>query len=354
MKGQMTLMTTQSTSTQARNWRDLIRPKALIEEDRDAHTDFYGKFVCEPLERGFGITIGNSLRRVLLSSLQGAAITSVRLDGALHEFTTIDDVKEDVTDIILNLKEVVFATSEARRYTLKLEKEGPASVLAEDIRTDAAAGVRVLNPKQHIATVSRGGKLSMELTVGMGRGYVPAERNKDPSAAIGWIAIDSLFSPVRKVNYTVTNARVGQMTDYDKLTLEVWTNGAVRPRDAVAYAAKILKEQLQIFINFQEQDEAIAAPRAAESPTINENLFKSVEEFELSVRSANCLQNANIAYIGELVQKTESDLLKTKNFGRKSLKEIKDKLSELNLTLGMHVENWPSLIERWRAEHGQG
>ncbi len=347
-------MTTQSTSTQARNWRDLIRPKALIEEDRDAHTDFYGKFVCEPLERGFGITIGNSLRRVLLSSLQGAAITTVRLDGALHEFTTIDDVKEDVTDIILNLKEVVFQASEAKRYTLRVEKEGPGAVLAEDIRVDAASGIRVLNPKQHIATVSRGGKLTMELSVGMGRGYVPADRNKDPSLAIGWIPIDSLFSPVRKVNYTVTNARVGQMTDYDKLTLEVWTNGAVKPRDAVAYAAKILKEQLQIFINFQEQDEAVATPRSLEAPAPNENLFKSVEEFELSVRSANCLQNANISFIGELVQKTEADLLKTKNFGRKSLKEIKDKLTELGLTLGMHIENWPQMLERRRAELGQG
>jgi len=347
-------MTTQSTSTQARNWRDLIRPKALIEEDRDAHTDFYGKFVCEPLERGFGITIGNSLRRVLLSSLQGAAITTVRLDGALHEFTTIDDVKEDVTDIILNLKEVVFQASEAKRYTLRVEKEGPGAVLAEDIRVDAASGIRVLNPKQHIATVSRGGKLTMELSVGMGRGYVPADRNKDPALAIGWIPIDSLFSPVRKVNYTVTNARVGQMTDYDKLTLEVWTNGAVKPRDAVAYAAKILKEQLQIFINFQEQDEAVAAPRSLEAPAPNENLFKSVEEFELSVRSANCLQNANISFIGELVQKTEADLLKTKNFGRKSLKEIKDKLTELGLTLGMHIENWPQMLERRRAELGQG
>ena len=341
------------SSTQARNWRDLIRPKALIEEDRELHTDFYGKFVCEPLERGFGITIGNSLRRVLLSSLQGAAITAVRIDGALHEFTTIDDVKEDVADIILNLKEVVFQANEAKRYTLRLEKEGPAEVLAEDIKVEGAAGIKVLNPRQHIATVSRGGKLSMELVVGMGRGYVPAERNKEPNMAIGWIPIDSLFSPVRKVNYTVTNARVGQMTDYDKLILEVWTNGAVRPRDAVAYAAKILKEQLQIFINFQEADEVSAAPVRSDEQPLNESLFKSVEEFELSVRSANCLQNANIQYIGELVQKTEADLLKTKNFGRKSLKEIKDKLSELNLNLGMHIENWPSLLERWRQEHGQ-
>jgi len=337
-------------STQARNWRDLIRPKSLVEEDRDAHTDFYGKFVCEPLERGFGITIGNSLRRVLLSSLQGAASTAVRIDGALHEFTTIDDVKEDVTDVILNLKEVVFASTQAKRYNLHLEKQGPGVVTAGDIQV--TEGVRVLNPLQPIATVSKGGKLSMELVVGVGRGYVPAERNKEPNMAIGWIPIDSLFSPVRKVNYTVTNARVGQITDYDKLTLEVWTNGAVKPRDAVAYAAKILKEQLQIFINFQEEDESVAVPTSNREEPLNENLFKSVEEFELSVRSANCLQNANIQYIGELVQKTEADLLKTKNFGRKSLKEIKDKLAELGLTLGMHIENWPMLLERWRAEHG--
>lgn len=330
-------MTTQST--QARNWRDLIRPKALLEEDRDAHTDFYGKFVCEPLERGFGITIGNSLRRVLLSSLQGAAITAVRLDGALHEFTTIDDVKEDVTDIILNLKEVVFQATQAKRYTLRLEKEGPAAVLAEDIRTEAEAGIRVLNPKQHVASVSRGGKLSMELMVGMGRGYVPAERNKEATMAIGWIPIDSLFSPVRKVNYTVTNARVGQMTDYDKLTLEVWTNGAVRPRDAVAYAAKILKEQLSIFINREEIEEA-AAPQQSESDKLNEYLWRSVDELELSVRSANCLQNANIHYIGDLVQRTEAEMLKTKNFGRKSLKEIKEILAQMGLSLGMKIDNW--------------
>ena len=246
----------------------------------------------------------------------------------------------------------MFQAAEAKRYTLSLVKEGPGAVLAGDIKTEAMAGIKVLNPNQHVATVSKGGKLSMEIIVGMGRGYVPAERNKDPNLAIGWVPIDSLFSPVRKVNYTVTNARVGQMTDYDKLTLEVWTNGAVRPRDAVAYAAKILKEQLQIFINFQEQDEIVSTPSAMREEPINDALFKSVEEFELSVRSANCLQNANISYIGELVQKTEADLLKTKNFGRKSLKEIKDKLNELNLQLGTHIENWPGLLERWKAEHG--
>jgi DNA-directed RNA polymerase subunit alpha len=338
-------------SMQARNWRDLIRPKALVEEDRDTHTEFYGKFACEPLERGFGVTIGNSLRRVLLSSLQGAAATALRIDGALHEFTTVDDVKEDVTDIVLNVKEVVFATQNAKRFQVRVEKSGPAAVTAADIQ--CPPDLRVLNPKQHIATVSKGGRFSAEMVVTPGRGYVQADRNKDPSQPIGWIPIDSLFSPVKKVNYTVTNARVGQMTDYDKLTLEVWTNGAVRPRDAVAFAAKILKEQLQIFINFQEEDEAVVTPVAGTSESLNPNLFKSVEEFELSVRSANCLQNANIQYIGELVQKTESDLLKTKNFGRKSLKEIKDKLSELGLQLGMHLENWPQMLERWRVEHGQ-
>jgi len=338
-------------SMQTRNWRDLIRPRNLVEEDRESHSEYYGKFVCEPLERGFGITIGNSLRRVLLSSLQGAAATAVRIDGALHEFTTIDDVKEDVTDIVLNLKEVVFQCSQSKRHTLKLEKLGPGVVTAGDIQT--SEGIRVLNPQQPIATVSKGGKLGLELSVGIGRGYVPAERNKDTTMAIGWIPIDSLFSPVRKVNYTVTNARVGQITDYDKLTLEVWTNGSVKPRDAVAYAAKILKEQLQIFINFHEEDEAVTTPTTNEAEPLNENLFKSVEEFELSVRSANCLQNANIQYIGELVQKSESDLLKTKNFGRKSLKEIKDKLSELGLSLGMPLDNWPILLERWRADHGQ-
>ncbi|MDP3273696.1 MAG: DNA-directed RNA polymerase subunit alpha [Deltaproteobacteria bacterium] len=338
-------------SMQTRNWRDLIRPKALMEEDRDTHTEFYGKFVCEPLERGFGVTVGNSLRRVLLSSLQGAAATAVRIDGALHEFTTVDDVKEDVTDIILNLKEVTFSTSNAKRYTVRVEKQGPGVVTAADIQ--CPVDLRVLNPKQPLATVSKGGRFSAEIMVQPGRGYVQADRNKDSTMPIGWIAVDSLFSPVRKVNYTVTNARVGQMTDYDKLTLEVWTNGGVRPRDAVAYAAKILKEQLQIFINFEEEDEAVSTPTMSSAETANPNLFKSVEEFELSVRSANCLHNANIQYIGELVQKTESDLLKTKNFGRKSLKEIKDKLVELGLQLGMHIEGWPQLLERWRVEHGQ-
>jgi len=328
---------------QARNWRDLIRPKALVTE-KETLTDFYGKFTCEPLERGFGVTVGNSLRRVLLSSLQGAAITSIRIDGALHEFTSIPDVVEDVTDIVLNLKEVVLKAHSPRPQTLRLEKTGPGPVLARDIQVNDQ--VEVLNPDHVIATLSKGGKLGMELAIGTGRGYVPAERNKLPNAPLGTVAIDALFSPIRKVNYVVTHSRVGQITDYDKLTLEIWTNGSVRPDDAVAYAAKILKEQLTIFLNFEEEAEAAAALPTDEE--VNENLFRSVEELELSVRSANCLQNANITLIGELVQKSESEMLKTKNFGRKSLKEIKELLAEMGLQLGMRIDNWPQLLERWR------
>jgi len=330
-------------SMQARNWRDLIRPKALVTE-KETLTDFYGKFTCEPLERGFGVTVGNSLRRVLLSSLQGAAITSIKIDGALHEFTSIPDVVEDVTDIVLNLKEVVLKAHSPRPQTLRLEKVGPGPIMAKDIQTTDQ--VEVLNPDHVIATLTKGGKLSMELLVGTGRGYVPAERNKLPNAPIGSVAIDALFSPIRKVNYVVTHSRVGQITDYDKLTIEVWTNGSVRPDDAVAFAAKILKEQLTIFLNFEEEAETVTTLSADEE--INENLFRSVEELELSVRSANCLQNANITLIGELVQRTEAEMLKTKNFGRKSLKEIKELLTEMGLQLGMRIDNWPQLLERWR------
>jgi DNA-directed RNA polymerase subunit alpha len=326
------------TQMMSRNWRDLIRPKAIHLEP-ESNSEFYGKFTCEPLERGFGITIGNSLRRVLLASLQGAAITAVRLEGALHEFTTIPDVVEDVTDIVLNLKEVVFKAETPKTYTVRLEKEGPGQVLAGDIKL--VDGLSVLNPKHPIATLDKKGPLSMELTVNVGRGYVPAERNKSPTMPIGTIPIDALFSPIRKVNFIVTNARVGQQTDYDKLTLEAWTNGSVRPDDAVAYAAKILKEQLNLFINFEEMAEPVEAPRDEAAEKLNENLWRTVDELELSVRSANCLQNANIKYIGELVQKTESEMLKTKNFGRKSLKEIKELLAEMGLQLGMKLDNWP-------------
>lgn len=322
----------------ARNWRDLIKPKSLV-IDSDATTGTYAKFVAEPLERGFGITLGNSLRRVLLSSLHGSAITSIKIEGVDHEFTTISEVSEDVTDIILNLKEVQLNLHTLEQKTLHIEVEGPREVKAGDIIGDQ--DVEVLNPGHHICTVSEGGRLRMELTARKGRGYFAADRNKVPGQPIGTIPIDSLFSPVKKVNYQVTNARVGQQTDFDKLTLEVWTNGAVSPADAVAYAAKIIKEQLSIFINFDETEEPASVELPKEEQRWNENLFRSVDELELSVRSANCLQNANIKTIGDLVQKSEAEMLKTKNFGRKSLKEIKEILAEMGLSLGMKLDNWP-------------
>jgi DNA-directed RNA polymerase subunit alpha len=339
------------TQMMSRNWRDLIRPKAIQIETESA-TEFYGKFTCEPLERGFGITIGNSLRRILLASLQGAAITAVRIDGALHEFTTMPDVVEDVSDIILNLKEVVFRAETPKTYTVRLEKEGPGAVTAGDITL--VDGLSVLNPDHVIATLDKKGPLSMEFTVNVGRGYVPSDRNKSPTMPIGTVPIDALFSPIRKVNYTVQNARVGQQTDYDKLVLEVWTNGAVRPSDAVAFAAKILKEQLSIWINFEETDDTSYQSVGGEDEPLNDNLFRSVDELELSVRSANCLQNANISLIGELVQRTEQDMLKTKNFGRKSLKEIKEILSTMGLSLGMKLDSWPTMIERWKQQQSAG
>ncbi|MEM1418671.1 MAG: DNA-directed RNA polymerase subunit alpha [Myxococcota bacterium] len=335
---------TQSNLT-ARNWRDLIRPKT-VPVDQASLSDKYGKFVCEPLERGFGITLGNSLRRVLLSSLQGAAITAVKIDGALHEFTSVPDVVEDVTEIILNLKEVVVRAHSARTQVVRIDKEGPCEVTAADIQVSDQ--IDVLNPDHVICTVAKGGRFAAELTVNVGRGYVPADKNKVPGMPIGTIPIDALFSPIRKVNYTVTNARVGQVTDYDKLTLEVFTNGAVTPEDSVAFAAKILKDQLTIFINFEEEEEVVE--QETEDEPLNENLFRSVEELELSVRSANCLQNANIHLIGELVQKTEAEMLKTKNFGRKSLKEIKEILADMGLSLGMKIESWPQMLERWKAQ----
>jgi DNA-directed RNA polymerase subunit alpha len=332
----------------SRNWQDLIRPKTMI-IDEESPATHYAKFVCEPLERGFGLTLGNALRRVLLSSLQGVAITSVKIDGALHEFTSIPDVTEDVTDIVLNLKEVVVKSHDANSHTLRISKEGPGVVTAGDIQTTES--VEILNKDLHICTVAKGGRFSAELSLNVGHGYVPAERNKTPAMPIGTIPMDALFSPIRKVNYTVSNARVGQRTDYDKLTVEIWTNGVLAPIDAIAYAAKILKDQLTIFINFQEEPETTAKEEPTEEP-LNENLFRSVEELELSVRSANCLQNANIRLIGDLVQRTESEMLKTKNFGRKSLKEIKEILAEMKLQLGMRLDNWPQMLERWKQQKG--
>jgi DNA-directed RNA polymerase subunit alpha len=322
----------------SKNWRELIKPKR-IELDQDSYTDFYGKFACEPLERGFGITIGNSLRRILLSSLQGAAIVSAKFGGVLHEFTTIPGVVEDVTDIILNLKETRLKIVEGEEATISLHKEGEGVVTAGDIDTHDL--VEVLNPEQHIATLNKEAKLDLEMVVRMGKGYVPAERNKIKDMPIGVIPLDSIFSPVKKVNYVVTNARVGQITDYDKLTLEVWTDGSLLPEDAVALAAKILKEQMSPFINFEEEPEPPEDDMEEDKERLNENLFRPVSELELSVRSANCLKNANITLIGELVQKTEAEMLKTKNFGRKSLNEIKSILEHMGLSLGMKLENFP-------------
>jgi DNA-directed RNA polymerase subunit alpha len=327
----------------------LIKPKRLDAEDRNL-TATYGKFVGEPFERGFGITIGNSLRRILLSSLQGAAISAVKLKGVLHEFSTIPGVREDVTDLILNLKEVRLKLHDGLQDTARIEAKGEGVVKAGDIK--AGPNVEILNPDLHIATLSKEGKLDVDLTIKVGRGYVPAERNKDEDAPVGTIPIDAIFSPIRKVNTTISNARVGQRTDYDKLNLEVWTDGSVRPDDAIAYAARILQDQLSIFVNFEETPESAETPEQRH-PSLNENLFRSVAELELSVRSANCLQNAGIKYIGELVQKSEGEMLKTKNFGRKSLNEIKEILREMGLDFGMQIQNFPPRSEldaRWAKE----
>ena len=325
-----------------RNWRELISPKRL-ELDPKSSSRYFGKFACEPLERGFGITIGNALRRILLSSLQGSAITSVKIDAVLHEFSSIPGVREDVTDIILNLKEVRPKLHGEEPKTIQLEKSGEGTVTAADFICPPE--VEILNPEQHIAALSKDGRLSMEMQVKNGKGYLPAERNVEEDAAIGVIPMDAIFSPIRRVNYVVSQARVGQITDYDKLTMEIWTDGSVQPEDALAYAAKILKEQMTIFINFDEEPEIEPKEEEEEEPKLNDNLFRSVDELELSVRSANCLKNANIRLIGELVQKTEAEMLKTKNFGRKSLNEIKEILAEMSLSLGMKLENFPSREE---------
>jgi DNA-directed RNA polymerase subunit alpha len=320
-----------------RNWRNLIKPK-LLEYEKDTGTLTYGRFIARPLERGFGQTLGNALRRILLSSLQGAAITNVKIDGVLHEFGTIPGVVEDVSDILLNLKQVRLKIHSGDQDTIRLEMKGERELTATDIHT--GENISILNPEQHIATLGVEGKLKMEMSVRMNKGYVPSERNKSEKDPIGMIAVDSIHTPVTKVNYAVTNARVGQMTDYDRLSLEVWTDGSVQPSDAVAFAAKILKEQLQIFINFEEIPEPIIEELAPEKPAFNENLNRKVDELELSVRSSNCLQNANIRHIGELCMKTEAEMLKTKNFGRKSLNEIKEILSEMGLSLGMKLDGW--------------
>jgi DNA-directed RNA polymerase subunit alpha len=306
-----------------------------LEFERETLTDRFGRFSAQPFERGFGTTVGNAMRRVLLSSIEGAAVTAVKIEGVLHEFSPIQGVVEDATDIILNLKQIPLKlhTDQAKTVTVRVLK--PGEVRARDIVADA--DVEILEPDAHIATVSEGGRLEMELRLKRGRGYVAADKNFDEDLGIGWIPIDSVHSPVKKVNYVVDAARIGQVTDYDKLTLEVWTNGAVTPRDAVSLAAKLIRDHFTIFVGL---DEAGDQPLEAAEPvnSVNENLDKSVEELELSVRSYNCLKNANIRTLRELVQKTEGEMLKTKNFGRKSLNEIKDILSSMGLGLGMRLD----------------
>jgi len=319
------------------NWRGLIKPRGL-EVERESLSDTFGRFSAKPLERGFGVTIGNSLRRILLSSLQGVAVTTVRIDGVMHEFSALPDVQEDVTDIILNLKEVRFKMYADGPKTVTIHKKGPGAVTAADIEVDDS--VEVLNPSQHIATLGKEGVFKAELKLEFGKGYVSSDTVKREELAAGVIPLDSFFSPVRKVNYTVSHARVGQRTDYDNLELEVHTDGSVRPEDAVAYASKILKDQLSIFINFDESLEPEVSEPVIEKERNNENLYRTVDELELSVRSANCLQNAGIKFIGELVQKTEAEMLKTKNFGRKSLNEIKEILTEMGLGFGVKVEGF--------------
>lgn len=321
------------------NWRDLTKPQRLEIEEKSL-TPTYAKLECEPLERGFGTTIGNSLRRILLSSLRGAAITAVRFENTLHEFSTINGVTEDVTDIVLNLKEVRLRLAEGHEEARAvIEVTGEKAVTAADIQ--GGPELEILNPEHHIATVGKEAEFRLELTARMGRGYVAADRNKEEGAPVGTVAIDSIFSPIRKVNFNVTNARVGQRTDYDRLVMEIWTDGSVRPEDAIAYSARILQDQVGVFINFEEPAEAAPVAEDQTAVELNENLFRSVDELELSVRSANCLQNADLRYIGELVQKTEAEMLKTKNFGRKSLNEIKELLAEMGLSLGMRLENFP-------------
>lgn len=333
-----------------KNWQDLIRPRRIEVEDN--LSDTYGRFECAPLERGFGLTLGNALRRILLSSLRGAAITSVRIGNVMHEFTTVPGVLEDVTDLVLNLKEVRLRMNAEGPKELTIQKQGPGNVTAADF-VSADQTVEVLNRDHHIATLSEDAELQLTATVELGKGFVLAERNAKEEQPIGTIPLDSVFSPVRKVNYTVTSARVGRATDYDKLLMEIWTDGSLAPADALAFSAKVLKDQLSIFINFEEgiEKSVAAGPRLAQP---NEVLFRPVEELELSVRSANCLQNADIRYIGELVQRSETEMLKTKNFGRKSLNEIKDILSKLTLGFGMMLENFPSRKELDRMREVEG
>jgi len=319
------------------NWKQLIKPEKLDVQLGD-EPQRVATVVAEPLERGFGLTLGNALRRVLLSSLQGAAVTSIQIEGVLHEFSSVPGVKEDVTDIVLNVKQLALRMGADGTRRMQIRQDGPCEVTAGMIQT--GADIEVMNPDLVICTLDAGAKLVMELTVQSGKGYVPATENRPEDAPIGLIPVDALFSPVRKVSYKVDNTRVGQKTDYDRLSLTLETNGAIKPDDAVAYAARILQHQLQLFINFEEPQAAQPEAKHEEIP-FNKNLLRKVDELELSVRSANCLKNDNIVYIGDLVQKTEAEMLRTPNFGRKSLNEIKEVLTQMGLHLGMEIPNWP-------------
>ncbi|MDD5758767.1 MAG: DNA-directed RNA polymerase subunit alpha [Desulfobulbaceae bacterium] len=324
-----------------RNWTELILPERL-EVDSATHTNRYGKFTCQPLERGFATTVGNCLRRILLSSIQGAAITAVKIEGASHEYSTRPGILEDVIEIILNLKEVRLRLKSEKSAIIRIEKTAMGPVTAADIISPDGM-VEVMNPEQHICTITGNeGKMIAEFQVKWGKGYSPAENNKTDDMSIDTFPIDAIFTPIQKVKISVSQARVGQQTDFDKLTMEIHTDGSITPENSLAYAAKILKEQMQIFINFDEDRAEPEIEQHLEGAVIpvNENLYRSVEDLELSVRSANCLRNADIKYIGELVQKTEAEMLKTKNFGRKSLNEIKQLLSEMGLSLGMKVDGW--------------
>jgi len=320
-----------------KNWQELIRPNKLdIQPGRDRRR--VATIVAEPLERGFGTTLGNALRRILLSSLQGAAVTSVQIDGVLHEFSSIAGVREDVTDMVLNIKEIALSMQAEGPKRLVLRKEGPGVVRAGDIQT--SGDIQVLNPEHVICTLDEGADIRMEFTVNTGKGYVPSERNRPEDAPIGLIPVDSIYSPVKRVSYKIENTREGQILDYDKLVMTVETDGSMTPEDAVAYAARILQDQLSVFINFTEPSKVVAEEARPELE-FNAALLKKVDELELSVRSANCLKNDNIVYIGDLIQKTEAEMLRTPNFGRKSLNEIKEVLAQMGLHLGMEVPNWP-------------
>lgn len=319
------------------NWHDLIKPKRVVIDEKSS-TDYYGKFICEPLEKGYGITLGNALRRVLLSSIKGPAITSIKVEGVLHEFSTIPGVKEDVTQIILNLKGLELKVHTFEKQTITISAMGECDVTAGDIITTHQ--VDVLNPDHHIATLSEGSKLEMEMTVELGYGYEAVESRGDIQTSIGLIPLDAIYSPVRKVNYSITNARVGRRTDYERLNLEIWTNGTVIPEDAVAYAAKIIKEQLTVFINFDEEevDAIVEVEDDKEISGTEEILFITIEDMDLSARSLNCLRKAEITYVGELIQKSEDDLLNLENFGKRSLLEIRERIEEMELSLGSVID----------------